>query len=110
VRRSKLERYEAILGSLVNKPLGIDRIAYKTNIECAVVNQHLGFLIRNQLVEERIQGSKMRYALTERGMTVFKTLDFQRYLKGIFGTLREIDEAMQTVRDISEKSEEKDKY
>ncbi len=110
MRRSKLERYEAILESLVKKPLGIDRIAYKTSMDCTAVNQHLDFLIQNELVEERVQGNKMCYALTERGMTVSKTLDFQKYLKRISRTFREIDEAMQTVRDISEKKEEKEKY
>jgi predicted transcriptional regulator len=110
VRTSKMERYVAILESLVTKPLGVDRIGYETNMDCTAVNQHLNFLVQNGLVEERIQGSKMLYALTERGMTVFKTLDFQKYLERISGTVREIDEAMQTVRDISEEKEEKEKY
>jgi predicted transcriptional regulator len=100
----------AILESLVKRPLGIDRIAYKTNMHCTAVNQHLDFLIQNELIEERIQGNKILHALTERGITVFKTLDFQKYLKRISNTLREIDEAMQTIQDMSEKKEEKEKY
>jgi predicted transcriptional regulator len=108
VRRSKLETYEAILEALIKKPLNIDSIAYKTNVDCTILNKHLDFLIKNGLVEERMQGTKLLYAMTERGMTIFRTLDFQKYLKEISTTLMQIDEAMQTIRDIS-KNDKKDK-
>jgi predicted transcriptional regulator len=108
MRRSKLELYEAILEALVKKPLNIDKIAYKTGIDCTILSRHLDFLIKNGLVEERILGDKLLYALTERGMTVFKTLDFQKYLRRISNTLMQIDEAMQTIRDISKNEKEKE--
>ena len=108
MHRSKLELCEAILEALVKKPLNIDKIAYKTDIDCTVLNRHLDFLIVNGLVEERMLGNKSLYALTERGMTVFKTLDFQKYLRRISSTLMQIDEAMQTIRDISENEKEKE--
>jgi len=108
MRRSKLESYEAILEALVKKPLNIDKIAYKTSIDCIILNRHLDFLIKNGLVEERILGNKLLYALTERGITVFKTLDFQKYLKRISSTLMQIDDAMQTIRDISKNEKEKE--
>jgi predicted transcriptional regulator len=108
VRRSKLETYEAILETLVKKPLNIDRIAYKTDIDCTMLTKHLDFLIKNGLVEERMLGKKLLYAMTEKGMTVFRTLDFQKYLKKISNTLMQIDEAMQTIRDISNNDKEKE--
>ena len=108
VRRSKLETYEAIMEALVKKPLNIDKIAYKTGIDCTIVGKHLDFLIKNGLVEERMLGKKSLYAMTERGMTVFRTLDFQKYLKKISSTLMQIDEAMQTIRDISNNDKEKE--
>jgi predicted transcriptional regulator len=108
MHRSKLELCEAILEALVKKPLNIDKIAYKTDIDCTVLNRHLDFLIVNGLVEERMLGNKLLYALTERGVTVFKTLDFQKYFRRISSTLMQIDEAMQTIRDISEKEKEKE--
>jgi predicted transcriptional regulator len=108
MHRSKLELCEAILEALVKKPLNIDKIAYKTDIDCTVLNRHLDFLIVNGLVEERMLGNKLLYALTERGMTVFRTLDFQKYLRRISSTLMQIDEAMQTIRDISENEKEKE--
>ena len=108
MRRSKLETYEVILEALVKKPLNIDRIAYKTSIDCTVLSKHLDFLIKNELVEERMLGKKLLYAMTERGMTVFRTLDFQKYLKKISNTLMQIDEAMQTIRDISKDDKEKE--
>jgi predicted transcriptional regulator len=108
MHRSKLELCEAILEALVKKPLNIDKIAYKTDIDCTVLNRHLDFLIVNGLVEERMLGNKLLYALTERGVTVFKTLDFQKYFRRISSTLMQIDEAMQTIRDISENEKEKE--
>jgi predicted transcriptional regulator len=101
MHRSKLETYQAILEVLAKKPLTVDRIAYKADLDCAVLRQHLDFLMKNGLVEERMLGKKLQYALTERGMTVFKTLDFQKYFRRISSTIMQIDEAMQTIRDLS---------
>ena len=66
MRRSKLETYEAILGTLMKKSLTVDRISYETDIACAVVNQRLSFLMENGLVEERPLEKKTLYAITER--------------------------------------------
>lgn len=106
MHRSKLELCEAILEALVKEPLNIDRIAYKTDVECTVLIRYLDFLIKNGLVQERMLGNKLLYALTERGIGIFRTLDFQKYLKRISSTLMQIDEAMQTIRDLSEDEEE----
>jgi predicted transcriptional regulator len=101
MRRSKLESYEAILGALVKKPLTIDRTAYETDMDCAVIKQRLDFLLKNSLVEERKQSRKTLYAIRERGVSVLKTLNFQKYLEKVANTIRMMDEALQTVPNVS---------
>jgi len=108
MHRSKLETYEAILESLIKKPLSVDRIAYETNIDCTIINRRLEFLTENGLVEERPMPKKTLYAITERGVAVFKTLNFNKYLEKISSTLSAIDEAMQTLPVISKEYREKE--
>jgi len=109
MRKSKLESYEDILGALVEKPLTIDRIAYETSMDCAVLNQRLDVLIKNGLVEERFSNKKTRYAVTEKGMAVFKTLNFQKYFEKVANTIRMMDEAVHVIPIISENSQSKEK-
>jgi predicted transcriptional regulator len=101
MRKSKLETYEAILEALVKKPLTIDNIAYEANMDCSVVRQRLEFLLKNSLIEERSRHEKIFYALTERGITVLKTLNFQKYLEKIASTIRTMDEALQVLPTIA---------
>jgi len=101
MRRSKLELYEAVLEALVKEPLTVDKIAYKTNMDCTVLDRYLDFLIKNGLVEERFPSKKTLYAITERGMAVFKTLNFQKYLEKVTKSLRAIEDALQAVPIIS---------
>jgi len=103
MRRSKLESCEAILGALTEGPLTVDQIAYETSIECGAVNRHLEFLVRNEVVEERAADGKTEYAITERGIIVFKTLSFQKYLERVSNTLRAMDDAIHTVTMMSSK-------
>jgi len=103
MRRSKLESYEDILGALVKKPLTIDSIAYKTNIDCNSLRKRLDYLIKYSLVEERISSKKTVYAITERGVAVFKTLNFQKYLEMVADTIRAMDEATHVIPIISER-------
>jgi predicted transcriptional regulator len=115
LRRSKLESYEAILEALIKKPQPMDRIAYETNMDCTVLQKRLGFLVENGLVQERPLTKDTNYAITERGVAVFKTLNFRRYLEKVSSTLSAIDDAMQTLPIISanykEQSEEQnEKY
>jgi predicted transcriptional regulator len=116
VHRSKLESYQAILEALVKKPLSVDRIAYETTMDCNTLNRRLNFLMENGLVEERLLPKKTLYAITERGVAVFKTLNFNRYLEKISDTLSAIDDAMQTIPVISkdyketEETREDEKY
>jgi len=97
MHRSKLESYEVILGALAKKPLSVDRLAYRTSMDCTVLSRYLSFLMANGVVEERTFGEKTFFAITERGVTVFRTLDFQKYLKNISKTLLAIDETMQDI-------------
>jgi predicted transcriptional regulator len=88
MRRSKLETYEAILSALAKRPLTVDSIAYRTSMDCTVLHQYLETLQRYGLVQEKISGKKRLYAITERGMAVFRTLSFQRYLDKIAKSIR----------------------
>jgi len=108
MRKSKLEVYEDILGALVKKPQTVDKIAYETNMECAAINQRLDFLIKYGLVEERVSGKKTLYAITERGVAVFKTLNFQKYLEKVVNAVKVMDEAFQVIPRISERDSEEE--
>jgi predicted transcriptional regulator len=104
LRRSKLECYEAILEALVKSPLTIDSIAYKTGMDCTILGQRLEFLISNGLVEKRTLNKKKQYAITERGVAVYRTLNFQKYLEKVTKAIRVMDEAMHVIPIISEQN------
>ncbi|MEM4701071.1 MAG: winged helix-turn-helix domain-containing protein [Candidatus Bathyarchaeia archaeon] len=91
MRRSKLENYETILAALAKRPLTVDSIAYKTNMDCTVLGQYLESLMRNGLVVEKFTSKKKLYAITERGLSVFRTLSFQRYLEKIAKTIKTVN-------------------
>ena len=82
MRRSKLEMYVDILKVLSRHgPLKLTHIMYKANVNCSVLKEYLDFLIRQNLVEEKIVGKKRTvYGLTERGITVLK---YFRELRGV---------------------------
>ncbi len=108
MRRSKLESYEAILEVLAKAPATIDKIAYQANMECTVLGRYLDFLIKNELVQERLSNRKTLYAITDRGMAVFKTLNFQKYLEKVTASLRALDDALQAVPLISKRINEQE--
>jgi predicted transcriptional regulator len=113
MRRSKLESYEAILGALVKKPLSIDNIAYETDMDCGLLKQRLDSLLKNSLIEERSLSTKTRYAITEKGVAVLKTLSFQKYFEKVANSIRMVDEALQVLPEISgtnESEEETSQY
>lgn len=107
MRKSRLQSYEDILEVLVNNPLNIDHIAYEINTNCTLLKQHLDFLIKNNLVEERGSDKRTLYAITERGTSVLKTLNFQKYLGKISNKIRVIDEALEIIRKL-EKNEQQE--
>jgi predicted transcriptional regulator len=101
--------YETILEALAKKPLTIDRIAYTADVDCTVVSKYIDFLLENGLVEKRMHRTKLLYAVTKRGLTVFRTLDRQRCLERISDTLKQLDKTMQTMLDVSESNKERSK-
>jgi len=74
MRRSKLETYVAILNVLAHRgPLKLTHIVYKANVNCSVLKDYLDFLVRNDLVEERLlKRSHAVFAITQRGVNVLK--------------------------------------
>ena len=74
MRRSKLEMYIDILKVLAHRgPLKLTHVMYKANVNCSVLKQYLDFLIKQNLVEERMAGKRrVVYAITQRGITVLK--------------------------------------
>jgi predicted transcriptional regulator len=74
MRRSKLEVYVDILRVLAQRgPLKVTHIMYKANVNCNILKEHLDFLIKQGLIEERVVGkSRVVYVNTARGTTVLK--------------------------------------
>ena len=74
MRRSKLETYVAILSVLAQRgPLKLTHIMYKANVNCSVLKEQLDFLIKQNLVQERItKKERTVFAITQRGITVLK--------------------------------------
>jgi predicted transcriptional regulator len=106
MRRSKLELYEDVLNALVKKPLTIDSIAYKSNMDCVALRQRLDFLMKNGLVTENNCRRKTVYALTRRGQAVFKILNITKRLEKLQTTIKIIDDALQTLPNLPEQNEE----
>ena len=74
MRRSKLERYVAILAVLAHMgPLKLTHIMYKSNFNGSILKEYLDFLIKQGLVEEQtIKKNHLVFAVTQRGRTVLK--------------------------------------
>jgi predicted transcriptional regulator len=109
MRRSKLELYEDILTSLVDRPLTVDAIAYDCNMDCFGVRTRLDFLLKSGLVEEITFKEKTRYALTRRGLAIYKTLALTKSLQKLQTNIKRIDEALQAIPALSEYNAEKAK-
>ena len=90
MRRSKLEMYLDILKVLAHwGPLKMTHIMYKANFNCSVLEEYLDFLIKHELIEERIlKREKKVYAITKRGITVLKLF---RELKGVLPIVEETE-------------------
>ena len=109
MRRSKLELYEDILTALADKRLTVDAVAYACNMDCVALRQRLNFLAKNGMVEENNYRKKTRYALTRRGLAIFKTLTITRRLERLQTTIKKMDEALKVIPALSEYNEEKTK-
>ena len=74
MRRSKIEMYIDILEVLAQRgPLKLTHIMYNANVNCSLLKEHLNYLTKQGLVEEKIIGKeRIVYAITQRGVTVLK--------------------------------------
>jgi predicted transcriptional regulator len=72
--------YLDILGVLERSgQLKLTHIMYETNVNCFILKEYLGFLMKQNLIEERTVGrQRMVYSITQRGITVLK---YSRELK-----------------------------
>ncbi|TRO53526.1 hypothetical protein E2P63_02315 [Candidatus Bathyarchaeota archaeon] len=107
MQRSKLELYQEILYALVNRRLTVDAIAYTCNMDCIALHKRLEFLMQQGLVEEKNFHDATCYALTRRGLAIFKTLALTKRLERLQTTLKQIDEALQAIPSLSEYNAEK---
>jgi len=67
--------YLDILGVLERSgELKLTHIMYETNVNCCILKEYLGFLMKQNLVaEERTAGrQRVVYSITQRGTTVLK--------------------------------------
>jgi predicted transcriptional regulator len=99
MRRSKLETYIDILKVLVHwGPLKLTHVMYKANVNCSVLEEYLGQLIKQGLVEGQIIKRERRvYAITQRGVTVLKQF-------------RELKEVLPIVKDTGKETKHQKTY
>ncbi len=95
--KSKLENYEELITALVGRYLSVDSLAFACNMNCVAVDQRLGFLIKNGLVEEKRCHNKTLFCLTKRGITIQRTLAIAKRLDQLKVTVKTIDESFVTV-------------
>ncbi|TRO47749.1 hypothetical protein E2P60_02440 [Candidatus Bathyarchaeota archaeon] len=107
MQRSKLELYQEILYALVNKRMTVDAIAYTCNMDCIALHKRLEFLMQQGLVEEKNFHNVTCYALTRRGLAIFKTLALTKRLEKLQTTMKQIDEALRAIPSLSEYNTEK---
>lgn len=74
MRRSKLETYIDILSALANRgPLKITHISYKANLNFNTLQKCLKFLVKQNLVEEKVTEDGRRvYVITPKGVNAIK--------------------------------------
>ena len=71
--RSKLEMYVEILKVLGQKgPLQLKHLMSQGNVNCNILKEHLGFLIKQGLIEEVVDKNNVVYANTDRGTSVIR--------------------------------------
>ncbi len=87
MEHSRLEMYVDILKVLANEgPLKLTHLMCKANVDCDVLHEYLGFLIKEGFAEERIIPEDNVISLvTERGVAVLKFFN-------VFTDAREVNE------------------
>jgi predicted transcriptional regulator len=104
--KSKLENYEAIMQALVDRYLSVDSLAYACGMDCVLVNERLGFLIKNGLIEVKQCHSKTLYGLTKRGLSIQKALAITQRLDQLKTSAKMIDEELVAISRFSDDSKE----
>jgi predicted transcriptional regulator len=66
--------YVDILAVLARRgPLKLTHVMYKANVNCSILKEYLDFLMKQNLVEERVAGKRrVVFAITQRGIIVLK--------------------------------------
>lgn len=73
--RSRFEVHVDILKVLAhNGQLKLTHVMYQTEVNYKVVKQRLDFLVKKNLVEEKLVGKRSFYHITEKGIAVLETL------------------------------------
>ena len=72
MRRSKLEMYIDVLTVLALRgPLKLTHIMYKSNVNCCILKEYLGSLLKQGLVVEKTLGKhRVAYVITKKGLNV----------------------------------------
>jgi predicted transcriptional regulator len=96
MRESRLEQYENLMEALVDHYLSVDSLAFACNMDCVAVNQRLGFLMKNGLVEEKKCHNKKLFALSKRGLSIHKTLAITRRLEKLRPLAKLVNDALLT--------------
>ena len=100
MRRSRLELYVDIICALAQRALTIDEIAFHCSTNCLTLNQSLEFLVTHGIVTLEInQNNQTCYALTRRGISIFKTFCITKNLEKLQGN-PQTKEAMQVVSEL----------
>ena len=92
--KSRLENYEDILATLIDRYLSVDSLAFECNMDCVHVSHRLSFLIKNGLVEQKQCHNKTLYSLTKRGTAIQKTLAITKRLDELKTTVKSADETI----------------
>lgn len=102
---SKLDKYLNILEVIVQRPQKIEYIANRTRVEPRVLKRKLAFLVSNGVVEKRRFSDRLvLYAITERGLSVFKTLRALKYIEKLRASLPVVEEAREITALLSKRS------
>ena len=102
MRRSKLKLYEDILCALYDNAKSIDEIAYNVNMDCIALRLRLKFLLKNKLVEEKTYKKTTLFALTSRGLAIYKTITITKQLKKLQTNIQKMDNTLENMHIFSE--------
>ena len=100
MRRSRLELYVDIICALAQTSLTIDEVAFQCSTNCLTLQQSLDFLVTHGIVSIEVNSeNKTFYALTRRGISIFKTFCITKNLEKLQGN-PQTKEAMQVVSEL----------